>query len=81
MGSVFGRNDGAVVADGLGPNYTVDVFTGSTRYIFNFKVAGREKITTSSGLSMPIAWFPGRLRKRREIESVCDRHGDLGLGR
>jgi len=33
----------------LGQRYSMDVFTGSTRYIFAFKVAGREKITTSLG--------------------------------
>ena len=32
-----------------GQRYSLDVFTGSTRYIFEFKVAGREKITTQLG--------------------------------
>jgi hypothetical protein len=33
----------------LGNHYAIDVFTGSTRYIFNFKVEAREKITTQLG--------------------------------
>ncbi len=42
-----------------GKQYAVDVFTGSTRYIFNFKVGKRETITTRSAPSTLIDWFPG----------------------
>ncbi len=33
----------------VGERYRFDVFTGTTRYVFEFKVAGRERITTSMG--------------------------------
>jgi hypothetical protein len=32
-----------------GDHYAMDLFTGSTRYIFDFKVEAREKITTQLG--------------------------------
>jgi hypothetical protein len=49
----WGPLSGAMMALSLpmvpGQTYAVDVFTGSTRYIFDFKVAAREKITTQLG--------------------------------
>ena len=49
----WGPLSGAMLALSLpmtpGLHYAVDVFTGSTRYIFDFKVADREKITTQLG--------------------------------
>jgi hypothetical protein len=49
----WGPLSGAMMALSLpmepGNHYAVDVFTGSTRYIFNFKVGEREKITTQLG--------------------------------
>jgi hypothetical protein len=49
----WGPLSGAMLALSLpmapGQHYAVDVFTGSTRYIFDFKVAAREKITTQLG--------------------------------
>lgn len=49
----LGPLSGAMLALSLpmiqGQHYSLDVFTGSTRYIFEFKVAGRDKITTRLG--------------------------------
>jgi hypothetical protein len=49
----WGPLSGAMLALSLpmtpGQRYAIDVFTGSTRYIFNFKVGDREKITTQLG--------------------------------
>ena len=49
----WGPLSGAMMALSLpietGNQYAVDVFTGSTRYIFNFKVGKRETITTQLG--------------------------------
>jgi hypothetical protein len=49
----WGPLSGAMMALSLpmepGQSYAVDVFTGSTRYIFDFKVEAREKITTGLG--------------------------------
>jgi hypothetical protein len=49
----WGPLSGAMLALSLpmapGQHYAVDVFTGSTRYIFDFKVVAREKITTQLG--------------------------------
>jgi hypothetical protein len=49
----WGPLSGAMMALSLpmapGQNYALDVFTGSTRYIFNFKVGNREQITTALG--------------------------------
>jgi len=49
----WGPLSGAMMALSLpmtpGQHYSIDVFTGSTRYIFNFKVSDREKITTPLG--------------------------------
>jgi len=49
----WGPLSGAMMALSLpmiaGQDYALDVFTGSTRYIFNFKVGDREKITTRLG--------------------------------
>jgi len=49
----WGPLSGAMMALSLpmlpGQHYAIDVFTGSTRYIFNFTVAAREKITTPLG--------------------------------
>lgn len=49
----WGPLSGAMMALSLpmetGQHYAIDVFTGSTRYIFNFKVGKREKITTQLG--------------------------------
>ena len=48
----WGPLSGAMLALSLpmepGQHYAIDVFTGSTRYIFNFKVGDREKITTAA---------------------------------
>jgi hypothetical protein len=49
----WGPLSGAMMALSLpmtpGQRYAIDVFTGSTRYIFNFKVGARAKITTQLG--------------------------------
>jgi hypothetical protein len=49
----WGPLSGAMMALSLpmepGKSYAVDVFTGSTRYVFSFKVVDREKITTALG--------------------------------
>jgi hypothetical protein len=49
----WGPLSGAMMALSLpmmpGESYRVDVFTGSTRYVFNFKVGNRAKITTQLG--------------------------------
>jgi hypothetical protein len=49
----WGPLSGAMMALSLpmapGKSYAVDVFTGSTRYVFNFKVGEREKIATALG--------------------------------
>lgn len=49
----WGPLSGAMMALSLplqsGQHYAVDVFTGSTRYIFNFQVVRREQITTRLG--------------------------------
>ncbi len=49
----WGPLSGAMMALSLpmtpGEHYAIDVFTGSTRYVFNFKVVNREKITTQLG--------------------------------
>jgi hypothetical protein len=49
----WGPLSGAMLALSLpmttGQHYSIDVFTGSTRYIFDMKVAGRDKITTPLG--------------------------------
>lgn len=49
----WGPLSGAMLALSLpmapGQHYAIDVFTGSTRYIFELKVAAREKITTPLG--------------------------------
>ncbi len=33
----------------VGERYVFDVFTGTTRYVFAFKVVGRDRITTALG--------------------------------
>ncbi|HLI79673.1 MAG TPA: DUF3108 domain-containing protein [Candidatus Binataceae bacterium] len=49
----WGPLSGAMLALSLpmapGQHYVIDVFTGSTRYLFDFKVGAREKITTPLG--------------------------------
>ncbi len=49
----WGPLSGAMLALSLpmapGDHYAMDLFTGSTRYIFDFKVEAREKITTQLG--------------------------------
>lgn len=49
----WGPLSGAMMALSLpmetGQHYSVDLFTGSTRYVFNFKVGKRETITTQLG--------------------------------
>jgi hypothetical protein len=49
----WGPLSGAMMALSLpmvpGQHYAFDVFTGTSRYIFNFKVGDREKITTQLG--------------------------------
>jgi hypothetical protein len=49
----WGPLSGAMMALSLpmapGQHYAIDVFTGSTRYIFDFEVTRREKITTRLG--------------------------------
>jgi hypothetical protein len=59
----WGPLSGAMMALSLpmtpGQNYALDVFTGSTRYVFNFKVGGREKITTALGTFDAYRLVPG----------------------
>ena len=59
----FGPLSGAMMALSLpmesGNSYAVDVFTGSTRYIFTFKVGAREKITTALGTFDAYRLVPG----------------------
>lgn len=45
----------------VGERYVFDVFTGTTRYVFDFKVAGREKITTPLGTFDTFRLVPGVL--------------------
>lgn len=59
----WGPLSGAMLALSLpmvpGQSYAIDVFTGSTRYIFDFKVDGREKITTQLGTFDAYRLVPG----------------------
>ncbi len=59
----WGPLSGAMLALSLpmvtGQRYAIDVFTGSTRYIFNFKVGNREKITTQLGTFDAYRVVPG----------------------
>jgi uncharacterized protein DUF3108 len=61
----WGPLSGAMMALSLpltpGQHYSVDVFTGSSRYVFDFKVAGREKITTALGTFDALRLIPGVL--------------------
>ena len=59
----WGPLSGAMMALSLpmvpGQSYTVDLFTGSTRYVFDFKVVEREKITTQLGTFDAYRLIPG----------------------
>ncbi len=44
-----------------GDHYSIDVFTGTTRYVFDFRVAPREKITTALGTFDAFRLVPGVL--------------------
>ena len=45
----------------VGERYSFDVFTGSTRYVFDFRVVRREKITTPMGTFDALRLVPGVL--------------------
>ncbi len=59
----WGPLSGAMMALSLpmepGHQYAVDVFTGSTRYVFTFKVGDREKLTTALGTFDAYRLVPG----------------------
>lgn len=61
----WGPLSGAMMALSLplatGERYSIDVFTGSTRYVFDFKVAGRERITTPLGTFDALRLIPSVL--------------------
>jgi len=66
----------------LGQRYSMDVFTGSTRYNFCFQSCGPRK---DHHLARNLRCVPPRtrrgLRKRRQVEPIVYRHHDLGDSR
>jgi hypothetical protein len=61
----WGPLSGAMMALSLplapGERYSIDVFTGTTRYVFDFKVVKRERITTQLGTFDALRLIPGVL--------------------